>query len=81
MQTNTRSVRKANISDFVNGSSNTAVGTDSSGGPCQNNQPASLSYAWYLSSVTVLRGRNPYMFKLMVDYGFFSHFRSLNFTF
>lgn len=37
MQTNTRSVREANISDFVNGSSNTAVGTDSSGGPCQNN--------------------------------------------
>lgn len=56
MQTNMGSVREANISDFVNGSSNTAVGADSSGGLCQNNQPASLNYARYLSSVTVFRG-------------------------
>ncbi len=48
--------------DFVNGSSNTAVGTDSSGGPCRNNQPASLNYAQYSSSVTILWVCNWYIY-------------------
>ncbi len=69
--------------DFVNGSSNTAVGTDSFGGSCLNNQPASLNNPLYSSSVTILWVCNwrvyVCIYTYMVDWGFFN-FRSLNFT-